>query len=130
MKIVNTDTIYDICFKKFEHSKKGFIFLQCCDAFSCDRYIFNGRKSCALNSTILNFTRYQWSVGFTDHDVPVGIFDPEYDRVWHDAGQQDFVVFTTKPGRYSFYNIQIRKKCNEIKKCISVNKFRTQNQFL
>uniref|UniRef100_K1RER5 Uncharacterized protein n=1 Tax=Magallana gigas TaxID=29159 RepID=K1RER5_MAGGI len=41
---------------------------------------------------------YQWSVGFTDHDVPVGIFDPEYNRVWHDAGQLNFVVFTTNPG--------------------------------
>ncbi|XP_078321865.1 uncharacterized protein LOC111103999 isoform X3 [Crassostrea virginica] len=41
---------------------------------------------------------YQWSVGFTDHDVPAGIFDPQHDRVWHDAGQQTFVVYTTKQG--------------------------------
>lgn len=26
MKIVNMDIIYDICFKKFEYLKKGFIF--------------------------------------------------------------------------------------------------------
>ncbi|XP_052707847.1 uncharacterized protein LOC128183063 isoform X2 [Crassostrea angulata] len=42
---------------------------------------------------------YQWSVGLTAHDVPVGIFDPEHDRVWHDAGQLNFVVFTTTPGQ-------------------------------
>lgn len=64
--------------------------------------MFKGRESCSLNLVMLNFTRYQWSVGLTDHDVPVGIFDPEHDRVWHDAGQLNFVVFTSTPGRYRF----------------------------
>nr|XP_034332757.1 uncharacterized protein LOC105327902 isoform X2 [Crassostrea gigas] len=42
---------------------------------------------------------YQWSVGYTEHDVPVGIFDPERKRVWHDAGQLTFVIYTTMRGR-------------------------------
>ncbi|XP_061176007.1 uncharacterized protein LOC133184958 [Saccostrea echinata] len=43
---------------------------------------------------------YQWSVGFTLNDVPVGIFDPQHDRVWHDAGQNKFITYTTDPGHY------------------------------
>ncbi|XP_062606252.1 uncharacterized protein LOC134268062, partial [Saccostrea cucullata] len=43
---------------------------------------------------------YQWSVGFTDHDVPAGIFDPQHERVWHDAGQNNFIIFTTEQGQY------------------------------
>eukprot|EP00105_Crassostrea_gigas_P011291 XP_011426884.1 PREDICTED: uncharacterized protein LOC105327902 [Crassostrea gigas] len=42
---------------------------------------------------------YQWSVGFTEHDVPVGIFDPERERVWHDDGQLTFVIYTLMRGR-------------------------------
>ena len=34
----------------------------------------------------------------TNHDVQAGIFDPEHDRVWHDAGQETFVVYATKQG--------------------------------
>ena len=49
--------------------------------------------------SLISFIRYQWSVGFTDHDVPAGILDPQHDRVWHDAGQQTFVVYTTKRGQ-------------------------------
>ncbi|XP_056015772.1 uncharacterized protein LOC125675332 [Ostrea edulis] len=43
---------------------------------------------------------YQWSVGFTDHDAPTGLFDSEHDRVWHDAGQNNFIISTTIPGQY------------------------------
>lgn len=43
--------------------------------------------------------RYQWSVGFTNHDDPTGIFDRQHERMWQDAGQLNFVVYNTKPGR-------------------------------
>ena len=55
--------------------------------------------------SLIYLIRYQWSVGFTDHDVPAGIFDPQHDRVWHDAGQQTFVVYTTKQGQNENENL-------------------------
>ncbi|XP_061177042.1 uncharacterized protein LOC133185758 [Saccostrea echinata] len=43
---------------------------------------------------------YQWSVGFTEHDMPFGIFDPQNDTVWIDAGQNNSTTYITAPGQY------------------------------
>ncbi|XP_061193435.1 uncharacterized protein LOC133201664 [Saccostrea echinata] len=43
---------------------------------------------------------YQWSVGITDGDEPSGIFNLEKDRVWHDAGQNNFIIFSTDKGQF------------------------------
>ncbi|XP_078322971.1 uncharacterized protein LOC111122905 [Crassostrea virginica] len=53
---------------------------------------------------------YQWSAGLTDKDTPTGIFHKELELVWHDAGQNNYVIFSTKTGlklheglRYSIF---------------------------
>lgn len=35
--------------------------------------------------------------------MPTGIFHKEFEVVWHDAGQNDFIIFTTTPGLYFAY---------------------------
>lgn len=42
--------------------------------------------------------RYEWSVGLTSETNPEGVFDSTIERVWHDAGQNMNVVFTSKQG--------------------------------
>jgi hypothetical protein len=39
-------------------------------------------------------------VGLTNNDLPTGIFHKERERVWYDAGQNDFIIFSTKPGTF------------------------------
>lgn len=56
-----------------------------------------------LRNIFLVLSRYQWSVGLTSNDVPTGIFQKELERVWHDAGQNNFIVFSVKPGMLCFY---------------------------
>ncbi|XP_062616047.1 uncharacterized protein LOC134277752 [Saccostrea cucullata] len=41
---------------------------------------------------------YEWSVGLTQNSEPTGIFHQEVDRVWQDAGQNNFMIFSTNPG--------------------------------
>ncbi|XP_053400998.1 uncharacterized protein LOC128557563 isoform X2 [Mercenaria mercenaria] len=42
---------------------------------------------------------YEWSVGESVHDTPLGVFDTVTDRVWHDAGQDNSCIFTVDRGR-------------------------------
>jgi hypothetical protein len=42
-------------------------------------------------------------VGLSNINLPTGIFHKERERVWHDAGQNDFIIFSTKPGTFSYH---------------------------
>ncbi|XP_060577218.1 uncharacterized protein LOC132734491 [Ruditapes philippinarum] len=42
---------------------------------------------------------YEWSVGESDHDTPLGVFDVVKEKVWHEIGQNKDIVFTVDRGR-------------------------------
>ncbi|XP_053398947.1 uncharacterized protein LOC128556937 [Mercenaria mercenaria] len=42
---------------------------------------------------------YEWSVGDSFYDSPIGVFDTKTDKVWHDAGHDNSCVFTVDRGR-------------------------------
>ena len=44
------------------------------------------------------YNRYEWSVGYADYYIPLGIFDLLEENVWQDAGQLKDYIFTTKTG--------------------------------
>ncbi|VDH98686.1 Hypothetical predicted protein, partial [Mytilus galloprovincialis] len=53
---------------------------------------------------------YEWSVGITESNEPVGIIDSSVDNIWHPCGQINYAVYTLPRGKvlndfetYSFY---------------------------
>ncbi|XP_061176006.1 uncharacterized protein LOC133184957 [Saccostrea echinata] len=67
--------------------------------FTASNTVLQGRWSIVDGQGSQPFM-YQWSVGFTKHDVPFGIFDPQNDIVWNNAGQNKFITYITDPGNY------------------------------
>ena len=60
---------------------------------------------------ILFYLRYEISVGLTDQDEPVGIFDVANERHWFDVGQSLEATITFNKG--SFYHYYVAKTlCN------------------
>jgi hypothetical protein len=45
-----------------------------------------------------NWLRYEWSVGESDFDDPIGVFDKIKDKVWHEIGHGNDIVFTVDRG--------------------------------
>lgn len=72
------------------------------------RTICSVHKKRSASITLLSYhRRYQWSIGLTSNDVPTGVFHKELERVWHDAGQNIFFIFSTKPGMWYHFRLTI-----------------------
>ncbi|XP_053398434.1 uncharacterized protein LOC128556766 [Mercenaria mercenaria] len=77
---------------------------------------------------------YEWSVGESDHDAPLGVFDTVTDKVWHELGQDSYCVFTVDRGRmvleeHKTYSVFVRAWYNSdtfaIFKSVGVTIFHT-----
>ncbi|XP_053400999.1 uncharacterized protein LOC128557566 [Mercenaria mercenaria] len=63
---------------------------------------FNTMLGARWNIKLLRENRpmwYEWSVGESIYDSPLGVFDTVTDKVWHDAGQDNSCVFVVERGR-------------------------------